>query len=107
MEKETVALNEEVSAVLLRKLPQKLKDPGSFTILCIIETQRFEKALLDLGASINLMPFSVFESLKIGELKGTSISSTRDGGCSHSRKRSPFDPWKTVREDDKDNDQCL
>ena len=37
-EKETVALNEEVSAVLLRKLPPKLKDLGSFTIPCIIGT---------------------------------------------------------------------
>ena len=69
-----MALNEEVSAVLLRKLPPKLKDLGSFTIPCIIGTQRFERALLDLGASINLMSFSMFESLKIGELKETSVS---------------------------------
>ncbi|CAL2238604.1 unnamed protein product [Prunus armeniaca] len=73
-EHETVALSEEVSAVLLRKLPPKLKDPGSFTIPCLIGNQRFEHALLDLGASINLMPFSVFESLNLGELKKTSVS---------------------------------
>ncbi|CAL2228629.1 unnamed protein product [Prunus armeniaca] len=56
-EHETVALSEEVSAVLLRKLPPKLKDPGSFTIPCLIGNQRFEHALLDLG-----------------ELKKTSVS---------------------------------
>ncbi|KAI5313211.1 hypothetical protein L3X38_042385 [Prunus dulcis] len=73
-EHETVALSEEVSAVLLCKLPPKLKDPWSFTIPCLIGNQRFEHALLDLGASINLIPFSVFESLNLGELKKTSVS---------------------------------
>ncbi|KAI5334934.1 hypothetical protein L3X38_025067 [Prunus dulcis] len=72
-EHETVALSEEVSAVLLSKLPPKLKDPGSFTIPCLIGNQRFEHALLDLGASINLMPFSVFESLNLGGLKKNSV----------------------------------
>jgi hypothetical protein len=51
-----VALAEEVSAVLLRKLPPKLKDPGSFTIPCRIGDQLFERALLDLGAGVNLLP---------------------------------------------------
>ena len=49
---ETVAFSEEVSAVLQRKLPPKLKDPGNFTIPCTIGTTRFERALLDLEASI-------------------------------------------------------
>ena len=71
---EQVKLTEKVSAVLLRKLPPKLKDPGSFTIFCIIGNRKFEKALLDLGASVNLMPFSVYESLNIGELRNTSVS---------------------------------
>ncbi|CAL2259848.1 unnamed protein product [Prunus armeniaca] len=48
-ENETMALSEEVLAVLLRKLPPKLKDPGSFTIPCLIGNQRFEHALLDLA----------------------------------------------------------
>ncbi|XP_062006666.1 uncharacterized protein LOC133723817 [Rosa rugosa] len=73
-EKETIALSEEVSAVLLRKLPLKLKDAGRFTIPCTIGDKRFGKALLDLGASINLMPFSVYESLNLGELKPTPIT---------------------------------
>jgi hypothetical protein len=55
-EHETVALTEEVSVVLLRKVPPKLKDPGSFTIPCRIGDHSFECALLDLGAGVNLMP---------------------------------------------------
>ncbi|CAL9025322.1 unnamed protein product, partial [Prunus brigantina] len=73
-EHEKVALTEEVSAVLLRKLPSKLKDPGSFTIPCRVGDRLFERALLDLGASINLMPYTVYEELRLGELKPTSIT---------------------------------
>ena len=52
---ETVALLEECSAILQKKFPPKLKDPGSFTIPCVIRNAIFENALCDLGASINLM----------------------------------------------------
>ena len=55
---EMVALSEECSAVLQKKLPPKLRDPGSFTIPCTIESIEEMKALCDLGASINLMPLS-------------------------------------------------
>jgi hypothetical protein len=65
---EKVALTEEASAVLLRKLSPKLKDPGSFTIPCIIGDKTFDRALLDLGASINLLPNTVYETLGLGEL---------------------------------------
>ncbi|XP_057770694.1 uncharacterized protein LOC130990481 [Salvia miltiorrhiza] len=71
---ETVNLNEECSAILQKKLPAKLKDPGIFTISCIIGGQQFGKALCDLGASINLMPLSIFQRLAIGEMKPTSIA---------------------------------
>ncbi|XP_057775122.1 uncharacterized protein LOC130994104 [Salvia miltiorrhiza] len=71
---ETVNLNEECSAILQKKLPTKLKDPGSFTISCIIGGQQFGKTLCDLGASINLMPLSIFQRLAIGEMKPTSIA---------------------------------
>ncbi|CAN6704085.1 unnamed protein product [Malus baccata var. baccata] len=70
-DQETVALSEEVSAVLQRKLPPKLKDAGSFTIPCVIGGKEFRRALIDLGASINLMPYSVYESLNLGDLKET------------------------------------
>ena len=53
---ETVNLTEECNAILQRKLPQKLKDPDSFTIPGTIRNSIFERALCDLGASINLMP---------------------------------------------------
>lgn len=71
---ELVRLNEECSAILLKKLPPKLKDPGSFTIPCSIGNSYFEKALCDLGASINLMPFSVFRKLGMQEPQPTNIS---------------------------------
>ncbi|XP_048420148.1 uncharacterized protein LOC125468444 [Pyrus x bretschneideri] len=70
---ETMALSEEVSTVLQRKLPSKLKDAGSFTSPYVIEGKEFAKALCDLGASINLMPYSVFESLNLGDLKETKL----------------------------------
>lgn len=73
-EHEKVLLSEEVSAVLQRKLPPKLKDPGSFTISCIIGDHHFKRALMDLGASVNLMPYSVYKQLGLGELKPTSVT---------------------------------
>ena len=57
---ETVALSEECSVILQKKFPPKLKDPGSFTIPCAIGNAVFERALYDLGASINLMLWSIF-----------------------------------------------
>ncbi|KAL5573651.1 hypothetical protein UlMin_023248 [Ulmus minor] len=71
---ETVALTRECSAMLQNKLPPKLKDPGSFTIPCSIGNQYFGKALCDLGASINLMPMSIFKKLGIGEARPTTVS---------------------------------
>ncbi|KAL5583639.1 hypothetical protein UlMin_016081 [Ulmus minor] len=71
---ETVALMRECSAVLQNKLPPKLKDPGSFAIPCSIGNRYFGKALCDLGASINLMPMSIFKKLGIGEARPTTVS---------------------------------
>ena len=68
---EKVVVSENVSAVLQRKLPPKLKDPGSFSINITIGDKKVEKAMLDLGASINLMPYSVYLQLGLGELKAT------------------------------------
>jgi len=73
-EYETVALTEECSAILQKKLPPKLKDPGSFTIPCSIGNSIFEKALCDLGASINLMPVSIFKKLGLGEARPTTVT---------------------------------
>ena len=71
---ETVNLTEECSAILQRNLPQKLKDPGSFTIPCTIGNAIFERALCDLGASINLMPLSIFKRLGLGEAHPTTVT---------------------------------
>ena len=70
---ETFVLNEEVSAIIQRRLPPKMQDPGSFTIGCTIGESVFEGALMDLGASVNLLPLVIFKKLQIGELKPTSI----------------------------------
>ncbi|XP_070009972.1 uncharacterized protein [Nicotiana sylvestris] len=64
----------EQQCIRQNKLPQKLGDPGSFTIPCTLGEVYFEKALCDSGASINLMSFSLFEKLDLGEIKDTSVS---------------------------------
>ncbi|XP_070049564.1 uncharacterized protein [Nicotiana tomentosiformis] len=51
----------------------KLEDPGAFTIPCTIGSADFTKALCDLGASINLMPYSVFKMLGTGQPRPTSM----------------------------------
>ena len=71
---ETVNLTEECSVILQRKLPQKHKDPSSFTIPCTIGNSIFERALCDLGASINLMSLSIFRRLGLGEARPTTVT---------------------------------
>ncbi|KAM1224911.1 hypothetical protein ACFX2G_044693 [Malus domestica] len=71
--KEVVKVSENVSAVLQCKLPTKCKDTGSFTILCVIGNTRFESAMLALGASINIMPYSIYASMHLGELKNDGV----------------------------------
>ncbi|XP_070005756.1 uncharacterized protein [Nicotiana sylvestris] len=51
----------------------KLEDPDAFTIPSTIESANFAKALCDLGASINLMPYSVFKTLGIRKPRQTSM----------------------------------
>ena len=67
-----VVLSKNVNAILLNQLPQKMKDPGAPLISCAIGDITFDQALLDLGASVNLLPTSVYEKFRIGELKPTS-----------------------------------
>ncbi|CAN6570915.1 unnamed protein product [Malus baccata var. baccata] len=71
--KEVVQVSENVSAVLQRKLPPKCKDPGSFTIPCVIGNTKFEQCMLDLGASINVMPYSIYASMNLCELKNDGV----------------------------------
>ncbi|XP_058726124.1 uncharacterized protein LOC131597442 [Vicia villosa] len=55
-------------------MPPKLKDPGNFSIPCNIGKFVIDKALCDLGASISLMPLSICEKLKMGDLRPTKMS---------------------------------
>ncbi|GJU37364.1 reverse transcriptase domain-containing protein [Tanacetum coccineum] len=67
-------LNEHCSAVILNKLPEKLSDPGRFLIPCKFPGMDECLALADLGASINLMPFSVWKKLNLPNLTPMCMS---------------------------------
>nr|GFC15119.1 reverse transcriptase domain-containing protein [Tanacetum cinerariifolium] len=66
-------LNENYSAIVLKKLPEKLGDPGRFLIPC--DFTRFDNclALADLGASVNLMPLSIWRKLRLPTLNDTKM----------------------------------
>ncbi|KAK5832100.1 hypothetical protein PVK06_015900 [Gossypium arboreum] len=70
---EKVSVGENVSAVLQRKMPVKCKDRGMFAIPCKIGHLGIKKAMCDLGASINVMPYSIYESLNAGFLTKTGV----------------------------------
>ncbi|KAK4394448.1 Retrovirus-related Pol polyprotein from transposon opus [Sesamum angolense] len=72
-DKERIIFGKNVSAVINRKLPEKCKDPGMFTLPCIIGNKRIERAMLDLGASINVMPYSVYQALNLSTLQDTNV----------------------------------
>nr|GFA66187.1 reverse transcriptase domain-containing protein [Tanacetum cinerariifolium] len=67
-------LNEHCSAVLLKKLPEKLGDPGKFLIPCDFPGMAKCLALADFDASINLMPYSVWKRLSLSQLTPTYMT---------------------------------
>ncbi|CAM8886891.1 unnamed protein product [Rhodiola kirilowii] len=67
-------MSRNVSAVIQRKVPPKCGDPGTYTIPCTIGNIRIENCMIDLGASINVLPFSIYSCLKIGPLKPTGLT---------------------------------
>ena len=69
-----VQLDFECSAVVSRDVPPKLDDSGKFTIPCTIGKATIKKALCNLGASVSLMPHSVFKRMGVGELKPTRLT---------------------------------
>ncbi|XP_070049475.1 uncharacterized protein [Nicotiana tomentosiformis] len=75
-ETSVVKLTEHCSAILQNKLPQKYGDRGSFAIPCSLGTINFDKSLCDSGASINLIPLSIYSKLEkeIGEIRSAPIS---------------------------------
>ena len=68
---EVIKLTEECSAAILNTSPVKKKDLGCPTIDCSIENQNFEHALCDLGASVSVMPKTVFDKLNYSILTPT------------------------------------
>ncbi|XP_022031026.1 uncharacterized protein LOC110931966 [Helianthus annuus] len=69
-----VSLNVECSVVVMNSLPEKLTDPGIFMIPCLFGGDVQNHTLADLGASINLMPYSFYEKLGLGDLKSTRMT---------------------------------
>ncbi|GJU98149.1 reverse transcriptase domain-containing protein [Tanacetum coccineum] len=67
-------INVECSAILLNKVPEKLEDPVKFLIPCILQDLKVYNSLADSGASINLMPLSIYKKLGIGTLKATRMT---------------------------------
>ena len=66
-------VSEHVSAIIQKKMPPKCAEPGIFTIPCTLRDTTFSKAMLDLGASINVVPYSLFEPLKLGPLHKNDV----------------------------------
>ena len=73
-EKGVVSLSANCIAIIQKKLPKKMQDPGSFTIPYTIGNHEFGKALCDSGASINLMPLSIVKRSSLRELTHTTLS---------------------------------
>jgi hypothetical protein len=63
----------QISSLIQQSIPPKFKDPDAPTISCIIGDHKVEKALLDLGARVNLLPYLVYLQLGLGELKPTIV----------------------------------
>ena len=67
-EHEVYRIEGHVSSMIQHNMPPKRKDPGSFTIGCQIGDTHLDGALMDLGASVNVMPLSLYKRLSIGAL---------------------------------------
>jgi hypothetical protein len=64
---------EECSVAILNRLPEKKKDPRCPTITCSIGTQQFDHALCDLGASVSVIPKTIFDKLNFTDLAPTPL----------------------------------
>ncbi|XP_049372515.1 uncharacterized protein LOC125837437 [Solanum verrucosum] len=70
---ETIEVPYSCSAIMTKELITKREDPGAFTIPCTIGMLQLAKALCDLGASINLIPYAIYKQLGLGEPKTTTM----------------------------------
>ena len=66
-------VGENISAVLQKRLPKKCKDPGVFTVPCKMGNLFVPRAMLDLGASINVLPYSSYKTMGFGPLTKTGV----------------------------------
>ena len=67
-------MTEQSTSLIRNNLPPKYKDPGSPTISIVVGNSKLGHALVDLGASVNLLPHSVYVKLGLGELEPTNIT---------------------------------
>ena len=67
-------MTQQVRSIIQQTKLPKFKNPGFPTISCVIGNSRIKRALLDLGASVNVLPYSVYQQLGIGELKPTRVT---------------------------------
>ena len=67
-------MTEQSTSLIRNNLPPKYKDPGSPTISIVVGNSKLRHALVDLGASVNLFPYSVYVELGLGELEPTNIT---------------------------------
>lgn len=74
--KEQVNMTEKDETIMPPTLPQKLKDPGKFTIACTIVGVKIPRALYDLGSSINVMPLNKVKDLNLGEIISSNMTLT-------------------------------
>ncbi|KAH1221048.1 hypothetical protein GmHk_12G034552 [Glycine max] len=73
---ERISMGRNVSALIGKSvphIPEKYKDPSTFYITCIIGNNKFENVMLDLGASVSVMPLSIFNSLSLGPFQSTDV----------------------------------
>lgn len=73
---ERISMGRNVSTLIgksIPHIPEKCKDLGTFCIPCVIWNNKFEIAMLDLCASINVMPLSIYKSLSLGPLQPTGV----------------------------------
>ncbi|GKA16219.1 reverse transcriptase domain-containing protein [Tanacetum coccineum] len=69
-----ITVNAECSAIIMNKVPEKLEDPGKFLIPCALQELNRTSALADSGASINLLPHSIYKKLELEALTPTRMT---------------------------------
>lgn len=91
-----VVLDGSCSAMLQKNLSSKMKNPGSFIIPCAIRGLGEEKALCDLGASINVIPYNFFQKIGLGEPRPTRMILQLVDNAVHHPRDIIEDVWVNV-----------